>query len=436
MELNIEDVSQLTDQQLFATMKKCGLNVGPITGTTRSLYERKLRNFLDGKGNVTISAPPSSKNSNSAADGDENKPVAQKEPAAAALSKSAITVTKKPAVAETRHEQEPAAAMKAPSSIPVREKSKERSAKTQATISQMAAESRTSEVLRDTINRVSQHTEEIRISSSTVMTERPAPVYTKPAPVTNTFVRGHEEAIRQEKGIMSNQHQMLSSKPVQPSTTTLAYAASTITTTSMMPERNYVAPEKPKLPQPSFTSTTSSAFGADLGSAFTNPLRGYDSPSLFSRDKDRDVERFDNFLSGTKSSSGFATSTLRRNEPPVPTPVKDKFAERLNNYGLLKTDPNEQPILTGGSSMPAQTPLRSRAVNVNPEKTPIRNEQTYQTKQQATPAKVAARTEEKGKQAQASPVNFKYLIIAVVATIVVYLIAIQFQSNPVNPVEI
>ena len=366
--MNIEDISQLTDSQLFSTMKKCGLNVGPITGTTRSLYERKLRNFLDGKGNITINA--------STVEADENKPV-QKEPAPV-LSKSSISLTKKTAAAP----EAPEPLMKAPSSIPVREKSRERPRpQTTQIVSQMAEPK--NDVLRDTINRVS-HTEEVK--SSVVMTERPAPVYTKPAPVpVTTYVRS-EETVRQEKVVTSNQIPL--SKPVQPSTTTLAYAASTITTTSMMPERTHMATEKPKLPQPSFSSSTS-AFGADLGNAFTNPLRNYDSPSLF-RDKDRDIERFDNFLSGTKSS-GFATSTLRRNEP-IPTPVKDKFAERLNNYGLLKSDPNDPTI-------PAQTPLRNRVVNPA-DKTPIRND-TYQTKQ-PTPAKssTTVKSEDKSKQAQ------------------------------------
>ena len=46
--LDKENVNKLTDEQLFKALKTCGLNVGPITGSTRSLYEKRLKNYLEG----------------------------------------------------------------------------------------------------------------------------------------------------------------------------------------------------------------------------------------------------------------------------------------------------------------------------------------------------------------------------------------------------
>ena len=45
----MEDFSTLSNDQLFKLCKKSGINAGPITQTTRSVYEKKLRNCLGSK---------------------------------------------------------------------------------------------------------------------------------------------------------------------------------------------------------------------------------------------------------------------------------------------------------------------------------------------------------------------------------------------------
>lgn len=45
--LDIESVSSLSDEDLFKHLKKNGLKCGPITATTRYLYEKRLKQFLD-----------------------------------------------------------------------------------------------------------------------------------------------------------------------------------------------------------------------------------------------------------------------------------------------------------------------------------------------------------------------------------------------------
>lgn len=47
MNVDKNNLDKLTDDELFKALKEVGLNVGPITSTTRSIYERRLKNFLD-----------------------------------------------------------------------------------------------------------------------------------------------------------------------------------------------------------------------------------------------------------------------------------------------------------------------------------------------------------------------------------------------------
>lgn len=45
--LDIESISSLSDDDLFKNLKKNGLKCGPITSTTRFLYEKRLKEFID-----------------------------------------------------------------------------------------------------------------------------------------------------------------------------------------------------------------------------------------------------------------------------------------------------------------------------------------------------------------------------------------------------
>lgn len=52
-QLDKENINRLSDDQLRAKLKECGINYGPILPSTRSLYEKKLLNFLT-TGNTTL----------------------------------------------------------------------------------------------------------------------------------------------------------------------------------------------------------------------------------------------------------------------------------------------------------------------------------------------------------------------------------------------
>lgn len=49
-----DNIGKLTDDELFKTLKELGLSVGPITSTTRSLYERRLKNHLEGNSTMSL----------------------------------------------------------------------------------------------------------------------------------------------------------------------------------------------------------------------------------------------------------------------------------------------------------------------------------------------------------------------------------------------
>jgi len=48
-----ENLHKLTDDQLFKELKKCGLTAGPITSTTRSIYEKRLKSYLEKNSTLT-----------------------------------------------------------------------------------------------------------------------------------------------------------------------------------------------------------------------------------------------------------------------------------------------------------------------------------------------------------------------------------------------
>jgi hypothetical protein len=53
MSIDKENIDKLSDEELRSTLKQCGINPGPIMASTRKVYEKKLKNFLE-TGNTTI----------------------------------------------------------------------------------------------------------------------------------------------------------------------------------------------------------------------------------------------------------------------------------------------------------------------------------------------------------------------------------------------
>ena len=50
--MDAKQVQSLSDSELFSILKAEGLNPGPITITTRSLYENKLNRHWKSKSNI------------------------------------------------------------------------------------------------------------------------------------------------------------------------------------------------------------------------------------------------------------------------------------------------------------------------------------------------------------------------------------------------
>jgi hypothetical protein len=47
MQVDKENLGRLSDQELFKALKLYGVTAGPVTATTRTLYEKKLRNAME-----------------------------------------------------------------------------------------------------------------------------------------------------------------------------------------------------------------------------------------------------------------------------------------------------------------------------------------------------------------------------------------------------
>jgi len=56
----IEDLSVLSNEEIFKLCKSSGINAGPITATTRSVYEKKLKNYLNEINNESVTTVPNS----------------------------------------------------------------------------------------------------------------------------------------------------------------------------------------------------------------------------------------------------------------------------------------------------------------------------------------------------------------------------------------
>jgi hypothetical protein len=64
MSLQIE-ISKLTDDSLFKRLREVKIDCGPVTPTTRSIYEKKLLKYYNSKGITTSQAPVIVTNDNS-----------------------------------------------------------------------------------------------------------------------------------------------------------------------------------------------------------------------------------------------------------------------------------------------------------------------------------------------------------------------------------
>jgi hypothetical protein len=47
MQIDKENLEKLSNQELFKALKLFNINCGPVTATTRSLLEKKLRNTIE-----------------------------------------------------------------------------------------------------------------------------------------------------------------------------------------------------------------------------------------------------------------------------------------------------------------------------------------------------------------------------------------------------
>ena len=131
--------------------------------------------------------------------------------------------------------------------------------------------------------------------------------------------------------------------------------------------------------------------------------------------------------------SKFAASPVVNNRM---SPVrKDKFAERLQNYGLLDST---APAASTGESVFAYSSITPSTIRgrqgMHTPKPPRESDTLTQTTSKSVATSSSSTTI--AQEPKRELINFKYLLAVLVATVVIYwLIVTQFQSNPENPVD-
>jgi len=208
-------------------------------------------------------------------------------------------------------------------------------------------------------------------------------------------------------------------KPVQPVLTSRNYE-----TSSSVPSKPAHSVVTERVIEPSFSRTSTQI------------------SSLF--DKKINIEKRTSLFEPTPIAKPAQPSLFTRNyestlppEKPV-SPIKDKFAERLNNYGLLKDSSLIEPkstYLASSSTISAScSTVRSRP-SIHQEKqinTNLRKEAEQEPK--STHVETNVKKEEAKKAG--FDFNWKYFLAVIIATALVYLFIIQLQGNPENPVEL
>ena len=393
-----ENLGRLSNDELFKALKGYGIQPGPITTTTRFLYEKKLRAAIE-KGGATVKLQNT-----------ELSPTRQS------------TATPSPVkVASLVENNQPSSGYK-------------------------MTTRRDKENTVDTTSSNNENNFEISITSLNG-TQEPVVKVTNP---------------NASKIIIEKTTTTITHTPNSPSTTSThtVQQSPAVTTTTPSSVTAPVLNRNVDLQR----QATSNARIADSSAAYatTNYNTGSSSISniqpatqYYQRPAEIIVPSSNYVSSSISSSNGHNMSTVgnllntTRQSAQVP---RDKFAERLENYGLLRSDEKVDTLSSKYaptvSSVPAATVASSSSSSsayVSPmgirSRAPIHSDRasssgtfTSYTKQPNVDFKATASSAAK-TDAGAPLINWKYLLFVAVMTAIVYFFIIHMQPNPDNPIE-
>lgn len=419
------NLNRLSDDELFQALKKCGLNAGPITGTTRTLYEKRLKNFLESNPARTtttkVNEPPAQPSTSTKpvietlTSADKTKPTrstATKKKAQTQAEKMELDGEAEASIPTTRSSQsnprvyattsDENTVPTIPSTQPLRQRETVApTTTTRTTTTESASVERVSTTARAQPNRYQESTTTTRNlmndlpSSSTTSSSNRIITHTNKNPIENISSKTNYNDYESSERRYENKTYSSSNIPVSRITNPVTTSSSSYETIS----------------RPSTSSYTS------LSSTTTKPV-----------------------LQSSSYSSNIMTT---RFEPmQASNTQKDKYAERLENYGLLSRSEMES-----GSGAYVSTPgyVRSRGPIHSFEKTvekhvdtPYVNKTAPKVATTTTTAATSAdsiQTNVKENKSSMFDINWRSLISVMILTIIVYLLIAQMQPNPVNPID-
>jgi hypothetical protein len=392
MQIDKENLGRLSDQDLFKALKLYNINAGPVTATTRTLYEKKLRNAIDKMAGALLDST---------------------------LNTTTTTTTNNTQLNSTSTNSNSSAGR-----TPTRQSSRKAT------------------------------------NSTTVETIEPA-FKTKEQDEGNGFEISISNGTQEPILKVSNQN---ASKIIIEKTTT------TITTT---PKQAVNSSSSSVLPDPLPTTTSTTTTTTSLADSYRS-IRPSDSPNrqaptvttrnnnIFNNPEEfRSSSRLSDVLPPSSSTivrpnpvfqpvrtSTITSSTLQ----PSPIQKRDKFAERLENYGLLRDEENVETIASrissrNNPSIPSSTTIESSSSSskvplVSPtnirSRQPLHSERSTSygfTSYSAKPDSESV--SQPGSQAiveKNSGINWRLIGLVALVTTVAYLFIMYLQANPENPI--
>ncbi len=435
IEISKENIGGLNDEQLFKVMKSYGLNVGPITSTTRHLYEKKLRNYLDNNmsTNVTTLTAASDLQNESMNTSNLNDISVQKS--------SLRSANKSSAKAEnsSQNKTQSSSNQKNLSASNVNSSRSENVEKPTYSRENSISTSSSSENNKRPLNQIRNVTEKVTSSPLAQVPSTTTVRNEETSRTTSTTARREEitpidrqytSITRQElnnPSVRSNAFNFSENRGPSMSNSSASSVTRALSNTSTVTSQ-LVAPSLSRgMPVSSYSQPTTSSitFSSSVPSSHqTEPIR---------------------------SSISVVPNTIN-NSYRRASPVKDKFGERLQNYGLIRNEPETLTATTLPNTIASPTNIRSRP--------PLHYESlTSTSKTQSN--KINDKSQVKQENISNSnssilyllfliieniffqmfifkvfAVNWKYLIAIVCLTVVVYTFMMQLQPNPENPIDL
>jgi hypothetical protein len=418
------NLNRLSDDELFQALKKCGLNAGPITGTTRTLYEKRLKNFLEtnpGRTTTKANEPPAQPSTST-------KPVIETLTSADKAKPTRSTATKKKAQTQAEKMELDG---EAEASIPIT-----RSSQSNPRVYATTSDENTVPTIPSTQPLRQRETVAPATTTRTTIIEPPS------VERVSTTARAQPNRYEPTATTRNSMNDL-------PSSSTASSSARVISHTNKNPienissKTNYNDYESSERRYENKTYSSSNMPANRITNPVTTSSMAASSYETISRPSTSSYTSLSSTTTKPVLQSSSYTSNIMttRFEPmQASNTQKDKYAERQENYGLISRSEMES-----GSGAYVSTPsyVRSRGPIHSFEKTvekhvdtPYVNKTAPKTAMTATTTSAnSIQTNVKENKSSMFDINWKYLISVMILTIIVYFLMVQMHPNPENPID-